>query len=172
MRGTVTRIVRRLALPGALTMSCLLLAAPAHGAYPGENGKIAFTRGTSVQGDDIHTIDPDGSGLQQVTSTGAERDPVWSPNGRRIAFSSERDGNPEIYVMNAQGGDQTRLTNDPAEDTNPTWSPDGTKIAFERFVPGSGFDIYVMNADGTGSRAVSGMSSVMLADPVPSAFIT
>ena len=48
----------------------------------------------------------------------------WSPDGTRIAFGSNRDGNGEIYVMNADGSGQTRLTNNPAEDAVPAWSPE------------------------------------------------
>ena len=51
-------------------------------------------------------------------------------NRDRIVFSSYRDGNAEIYVMDADGGNQENLTNHPASDTQPDWSPDGTKIAF------------------------------------------
>jgi len=49
--------------------------------------------------------------------------PAWSPDGRKIAFSSNRDGNPEIYVMNDDGSGQTRLTTDPGTDVVPAWSP-------------------------------------------------
>src|SRR5256885_2251960 len=48
----------------------------------------------------------------------------------KIAFTSNRDGNDEIYVMNADGTGVTRLTNDPASDSQPAWSPDGSRIAF------------------------------------------
>ncbi|MGQ0603077.1 MAG: TolB family protein [Anaerolineales bacterium] len=51
-----------------------------------------------------------------------------------IAFESRRDGNSEIYVMNADGSGQRNLTNSPAEDVNPVWSPDGTWLAFSRIV--------------------------------------
>ena len=47
----------------------------------------------------------------------------WSPDGKQIAFTSDRDGNGEIYVMNADGSNQTRLTSDPADDYYPSWSP-------------------------------------------------
>ena len=65
----------------------------------------------------------------------------------RIVFTSMRDGNAEIYVMDADGGNQENLTNHPAHDGDPDWSPDGTKIAFESWRDGNG-EIYVMDADG------------------------
>lgn len=65
----------------------------------------------------------------------------------RIAFAGERDGNAEIYVMNADGTGVERLTNDPGDDGFPAWSPDGTEIAFASDRNG-GFEIYVMNAEG------------------------
>lgn len=49
--------------------------------------------------------------------------PTWSPDGKRIAFVSDRDGNPEIYVMAAEGSDVRRLTNNPAVDASPSWWP-------------------------------------------------
>lgn len=65
-----------------------------------------------------------------------------------LAFTSLRDGDAEIYVMNDNGSGQTHLTNDPSgSDHQPVWSPDGTKIAFIRIV-GAETEIYVMNADG------------------------
>ena len=67
----------------------------------------------------------------------------------RIVFMSTRDGNYEIYVMDADGGNQENLTNHPATDTQPDWSPDGTKIAFASGRDGRrSHQIYVMDADG------------------------
>ena len=66
----------------------------------------------------------------------------------RIAFESIRDGNLEIYVMNADGSNQTRLTDNPASDSDPTWSADGQKIAFASNRDGN-WQIYIMNADGS-----------------------
>jgi len=64
----------------------------------------------------------DGSRQTRLTDNAAEdTDPDWSPNGRRIAFTSHRDGNFEIYVMTANGSAQTRLTNNPAFDADPSW---------------------------------------------------
>ncbi len=74
----------------------------------------------------------------------------------RIAFQSNRDGNFEIYVMNADGSDQTRLTNNSDWDRNASWSPDGTRIAFdsESHITGNN-DIFVINADGTGQTRLT-----------------
>ena len=74
--------------------------------------------------------------------------PAWSPDGRKLAFVSRRDGNSEIYVMNADGSAQENLTRQPANDSQPSWSPDGRKIAFVSRRDGNS-EIYVMNADGS-----------------------
>ncbi len=72
----------------------------------------------------------------------------------QIAFVSRRDGNSEIYVMNADGSGQTNLTNNPASDTFPAWSPDGSRIAFTSDRDGNQ-EIYVMNADGSGQTPLT-----------------
>src|SRR5207302_497004 len=70
------------------------------------------------------------------------------PFNGKIAFETDRDGNKEIYVMNADGTGQVNISNNPALDANPYWSPDGTKITFDSNRDGN-FEIYVMNADGS-----------------------
>lgn len=74
--------------------------------------------------------------------------------GDLIAFTSERDGNADIYVMNIDGSQQRRLTDDPAYDAWPSWSPDGTQIAFVSDRSGNP-DIYVMDADGGNVRQLT-----------------
>jgi len=80
------------------------------------------------------------------------------PSRAKIAFVSKRDGNDEIYVMDADGNGQERLTNAPVPDWSPTWSPDGRRIAWVRFVNKGGEPtstaMYVMNADGTGENRI------------------
>ena len=71
-------------------------------------------------------MNADGSDQTRLTDNDAWDDrPTWSPDGSRIAFSSERDGNSEIYVMNADGSDQTRFTNNDRWEGTPSWSPIG-----------------------------------------------
>ena len=78
--------------------------------------------------------------------------PAWSPDGRKLAFVSDRDGpfgvyTPEIHVVNADGSALRNLTRNPAHDSDPVWSPDGQQIAFVR-----NCGVYVMNADGSGQQ--------------------
>jgi TolB protein len=76
----------------------------------------------------------------------------------KIAFTSNRDGKFQIYVMNADGSGQTRLTNNGASDDSPSWSPDGSKIAFTSNRDGNN-KIYVMNADGSGQTRLTNNST-------------
>ncbi len=76
-------------------------------------------------------MNADGSDPRRLTANPTmDYWPVWSPDGKRIAFTSNRDGNYEIYVMNADGTGQRNLTNHPANDNFATWSPDSRKLAF------------------------------------------
>jgi VCBS repeat-containing protein len=81
-----------------------------------------------------------------------------TPNPEKVAFSSSRDGNAEIYVMNADGTNPTRLTNNAATDVDPTFSPDGSKIAFYSNRDGDN-EIYVMNSDGTNQTRLTNNSA-------------
>ena len=70
-------------------------------------------------------------------------------NTGRVVFTSWKEGNHEIYIMDSVGGNKERLTHNPANDTDPDWSPDGTKIAFASAQRNGKRQIYVMNADGS-----------------------
>src|SRR6266446_1747223 len=91
--------------------------------------------------------------LAAVTAAEAARATFPGSPGK-IAFVSVRDANQEIYVMNADGSGQTRLTFSPGSDRTPSWSPDGTKIAFTSFRDGR-YQLYVMNADGSDQHRVT-----------------
>lgn len=81
------------------------------------------------------------------------------PVGTGILFSSDQDGNWDIFTINPDGSGQTNLTNTPTNDFNASWSPDGTQIAFDSFQDGGGLDIFVMNADGSGLHRITPNSS-------------
>jgi len=102
------------------------------------------------QNADIYVMKADGSELTRLTDHPAVD--MWaaiSPDGRRIAFQSNRDGSKgDIYVMNADGSAVTRLTRDPIRSICPDWSPDGSRIIFSSD-RGAGLHLYVMKADGS-----------------------
>jgi len=91
--------------------------------------------------------------LTKLTSdTSSASDPAFSPDGSRIAYVSQRDGNAEIYVMNADGTGAVRVTNDPQADGRPAFTPDGQAIVFHssRPAPAGKQQIWTVNLDGTG----------------------
>jgi Tol biopolymer transport system component len=140
--------------------------------------KIAFLRNrcSAVQGactgsSTIYVMNADGSGrhrlarggsLRKVRSgqrVGGDDGYAWSPDGRKLAFMSDRAGNFEIYLVNADGSEERRLTRAPEFDGVSSWSPDGSKIAFVRSVRNRfGLpvreEVWVMNADGSGQQAL------------------
>jgi WD40-like Beta Propeller Repeat len=129
-----------------------LLVTPAHATFPGANGKIAFTF-AQEHGDwdrlDIGITNADGTGRAVLTTDPAtDQWPEWSPDGRKIAFLSDRDGEFDIFVMDADGSNQTSLTPGPGREIHPQWSGDGTKMAFFSNRDGND-EIYVMDADGS-----------------------
>jgi len=83
--------------------------------------RIAFM--CRLAGHQICLINPDGSGLQQLTSLGGNEEPAWAPNGRHIVFSSTRMGRRDIFVMHADGTEQRRLTSNGWDNYLPDWSP-------------------------------------------------
>jgi Tol biopolymer transport system component len=100
---------------------------------------IAFT-----EKNDIYVMDMK-TGEQERLTKGYY--PRWSPNGKKIVFVSAKDGNEEIYVMDSDGKNRTRLTESSAFNSYPEWSPDGKKIVFVSSKKGSG-EIYIMDSDG------------------------
>ena len=148
----------------AFTSTCRELTCSFTSTSSDPDGSIASYSWTFGDGDTAGTQSPShtygSAGTYTVTltvtddqgATGSASDSVTvstpSPVGR-IAFTSSRDGNNEIYVMNADGSGVTRLTDNPAADQDPAWSPDGTRLAFTSTRDGNA-EIYVMNADGSG----------------------
>jgi Tol biopolymer transport system component len=130
------------------------LAGGAEAAFPGQNGRIAFSSARDGNAE-VYVAGPDGSGQMRLTTQpGTDVDPAWSPDGNRIAFTSNRAGSDDIFVMNGNGGGETQLTTDQASDVNPTWSPGARNIAFTTSRDGNA-EIYVMNEDGSGQARLT-----------------
>ena len=137
-----------------LAMILLVIASskPADAAFPGGNGKIAFTKENFRQGTSgIFTINPDGSGSSKL---GSGYSPSWSADGEKVVFENfsgdgEEDFNQDIYVMNADGSGVEQITSSRAYDSSPSFFPTGDKIAFVRDSPRNGVDIFTINLDGT-----------------------
>jgi Tol biopolymer transport system component/subtilisin-like proprotein convertase family protein len=114
-----------------------------------DGSKILFGRRSSnTVPYDLYIMNPDGSGLQFLGVGATLPGYVWSADGSKILFTSSRDGNFEIYMMNADGSNQVRLTNNSAWDSNAEWAADGQHIIFHSFRTGN-WEVYVMNADGS-----------------------
>ena len=153
----------------------LLVSLPGGAAYPSfsqSGNELCFHGQTAPR--DIYIVNVHGTGLTNLTTPdrlpgqpGLNGDNIrcdWSAKGNAIAFTSSRDGNQEIYVIDADGTGLRRMTTAGGSDANPAFSPKGDMIAFESNRDGTP-EIYVMNADGTG---IQERLTHFSAEPIPS----
>lgn len=151
------RITRLVALGAAIA---LCAAEPAQATYPGENGKIYFYACNEGCGYDIYAVNPDGTGLENVTDVVTEGeeppevafDPSVSADGTKMAFGVDSQATAEIWIMNTDGTGAHQLTNDNLLDQLPSISPDGSRIVWNQWSPFPEYtdrDIWTMNADGS-----------------------
>ncbi|MEE8331962.1 MAG: hypothetical protein V3R84_09335, partial [Acidimicrobiia bacterium] len=123
----VTQLRAGIAYGVAVSVLAVLPMASAAATVSGDNGKVVCVFGPDHD-TEISVLDPDGTNEVQVTDDStADTDPAWSPDGRTIAFTSMRDGDNAVYLMDAGGSNQRRLT----AGADPAWSPDGTQIVYE-----------------------------------------
>jgi TolB protein len=111
----------------------------------------------------IFEANPDGTGLKQLThARGYNAEGSYSPDGKQIVFCSNRDGNLELYIMAADGGNVRQLTHAPGcYNGGPFFSPDGKRVIFRSDRKRKDYlQIYVINVDGTGERALTDSNGV------------
>jgi len=152
--------------PAASTSTKVPPAIPASTAAPPApiaTGLIAFYSGRDGAAE-IYTMNSDGSNQRRLTNNAFDDDsPVWSPDGRQIAFLSDRDDpqagkcfpncRTQIYVMDADGSNERKLLTTDFAALHPDWHPDGTRLSFDSESNLRG-NIYVVNADGTGMQVL------------------
>ena len=135
-----------------------------------DGARIAFVQmdrvggpGSSCDRSNVWTMNPDGTGLVQVTTGDSDSSPAWAPDGSRIAFASARDAGgkasrTEIYTVKPDGTDVRRLTDDVFRDRRPSYTPDGSRIVFTRQVELLGFvdeNAWTMKTDGSDQRRLT-----------------
>ena len=149
--------MERVVRAAVAAVAALLLVAPgARAAFPGDNGRILFTTG----GHDLRTVAPSGGEWAAVPLPADLRagQAAWSPDGKRIAFRGGPDGDSEIWVADADGGNLARITDTPnlgsvrTFSSQPAWSPDGRSIVFRSDREDDDPDVWIMGADGSAPR--------------------
>jgi Tol biopolymer transport system component len=106
----------------------------------------------------IFSINPDGGGKRQLTSDSGGGAAV-SPDGKKIAYWSQADGDFEIYVINADGSGKKQLTKNSGNDALPAWSPDGKYIYYLSDQNGKAWAVMAMNGDGSNQRKIIGVGA-------------
>lgn len=140
-------------------------------AHRADKSTVGLVEGTIVANEDSNKKDgiwvvnaATGDERELVPPDSENRNPAWSPDGKQIIFSSNRDGDIEIFSIDSSGGDLRQLTDNSADDNFPVWSPDGSWIAFYSNRDG-GLGLYVMNEDGKNQRRM--VEIKRLSDVIP-----
>ncbi len=129
-------------------------------AWSPDGQQIVFMSDRANKEFDIFRMNADGSGLERLTTSGANGFPQYSPDGSQLALDVGHD----VYVMSLSTRGLRRITHDPANGMHPTWSPDGRRLAFMSWRNGRS-EIFTARVDGTEPQAVVTMPTGGAIDP-------
>ena len=179
MRYTINRrIAAPLILLTSLALSLTTLATSAHATTPGRNERLAFMRPDASGFWQVWVSNADLSGAKQLTHEAANSGwPVWSPDGKKIAFDTDRgDADPsddiainDVFTMNADGSSVKNVTGSKGVSGDPGWAPDGSSIAFQsdRGAYPQKQGVYVIRPDGTHLRRITTLPADATEDHAP-----
>jgi Tol biopolymer transport system component len=167
---------------GTMLIVALLPAGPAVATFPGPPGKILFVREVSATDSEIFSIDPDGTHEQNLTNNSAKDGQTFLPglanpvlsdgpsvsaDGTKVAFTSTRSGNRDVWVMGIDGSNPTQLTTDAADDYQPAFSPDGMHVVFVSTRGGGTANLWEMDPDGSNQTELPNSSNLFQPSAYP-----
>lgn len=124
-----------------------------HPTIAPDNSRIVFSM-ANASGQQLFSVSMDGKNLKELTKTSLNHWPAFSPDGKYLAFGSSREGDFDIYIMDAGGSGVQRVTHSRGLDMRPDWSPDGKRLAFTSNRDGN-YYIYVIDSDGRNTRRIT-----------------
>jgi TolB protein len=157
--ATMTRVIVQLGIRAAVVGTVLIgLMMTAGKAVSSE--EMVFVSNRNPRGWDIYIMDVNRGLVSNLTHNDDEElDAMWSPDGERIAFTSDRDGKRQLYLMDDEGGQIRQLTKSDFASQSPVWSPDGRRIVFYRRAQETLQQVYMLNLDtGKSVPLTSGIS--------------
>ena len=151
--GKVERAVAASLLVALLGAAAATASQSSRAAFPGLNGRIVF----NDQSGSLMLVNPNGSGVVRVAQTHASDYTIgasFSRDGAQIAYSTNRTGDADVFVIRPDGSGQRQVTFSRGNDLDPAFSRDGSRLAFESDRTGT-VDVYSVAANGTGSRRLT-----------------